>query len=579
MSNLLDTPQKESTNLQRKWIISPSSPEKASVLKNEINVSSSICEILVQRGIDNHAAAKQYFRPCLSTLHAPALMKDITKAVDRIQKAMEQKEKILIFGDYDVDGTTAVSLVYAALAQVYPKELLDFYIPHRYREGYGLSQAGIDFADSHGFGLIICLDCGIKSVELVAYAAEKNVDIIICDHHIPGGELPKAIAILNPKQNDCAYPYKELCGCGIGYKLMQAVYERLKIEVSELYKYHCLLATAIAADIVPITGENRVFAYHGVQQINKQPPASIAALLKLAAAQLPLTISTLVFVLAPRINAAGRMDDARKVINLLIEKDEEKALELAGFLHSDNTERKEVDKSITEEALEIISKDQEQRHKKANVVFKDTWHKGVVGIVASRIIENYYKPTIVLTLSNGLITGSARTVDGFNLYEAIHACRKYLTAYGGHFAAAGLSMQPEHYKDFKQAFENEVAATITEDALIPKLKINAEIKLNQITPNFYNVIKQMEPFGPENMRPVFMAKNVTDNGYSKIVKENHIRFVITNGEQSISGIGFNMSEKFQLLKKPFDIVFTLDENAWNDTTTIQLKVLDIRANS
>ena len=579
MSNLLDTPQKESTNLQRKWIISPSSPEKASVLKNEINVSSSICEILVQRGIDNHAAAKQYFRPCLSTLHAPALMKDITKAVDRIQKAMEQKEKILIFGDYDVDGTTAVSLVYAALAQVYSKELLDFYIPHRYREGYGLSQAGIDFADSHGFGLIICLDCGIKSVELVAYANEKNVDIIICDHHIPGGELPKAIAILNPKQNDCAYPYKELCGCGIGYKLMQAVYERLKIEVSELYKYHCLLATAIAADIVPITGENRVFAYHGVQQINKQPPASIAALLKLAAAQLPLTISTLVFVLAPRINAAGRMDDARKVINLLIEKDEEKALELAGFLHSDNTERKEVDKSITEEALEIISKDQEQRHKKANVVFKDTWHKGVVGIVASRIIENYYKPTIVLTLSNGLITGSARTVDGFNLYEAIHACRKYLTAYGGHFAAAGLSMQPEHYKDFKQAFENEVATTITEDALIPKLKINAEITLNQITPNFYNVIKQMEPFGPENMRPVFMAKNVTDNGYSKIVKENHIRFVITNGEQSISGIGFNMSEKFQLLKKPFDIVFTLDENAWNDTTTIQLKVIDIRATS
>ena len=579
MSNLLDTPQKESTNLQRKWIISPSSPEKASVLKNEINVSSSICEILVQRGIDNHATAKQYFRPCLSTLHAPALMKDITKAVDRIQKAMEQKEKILIFGDYDVDGTTAVSLVYAALAQVYSKELLDFYIPHRYREGYGLSQAGIDFADSHGFGLIICLDCGIKSVELVAYATEKNVDIIICDHHIPGGELPKAIAILNPKQNDCAYPYKELCGCGIGYKLMQAVYERLKIEVSELYKYHCLLATAIAADIVPITGENRVFAYHGVQQINKQPPASIAALLKLAAAQLPLTISTLVFVLAPRINAAGRMDDARKVINLLIEKDEEKALELAGFLHSDNTERKEVDKSITEEALEIISKDQQQQHKKANVVFKDTWHKGVVGIVASRIIENYYKPTIVLTLSNGLITGSARTVDGFNLYEAIHACRKYLTAYGGHFAAAGLSMQPEHYKDFKQAFENEVAATITEDALIPKLKINAEIKLNQITPNFYNVIKQMEPFGPENMRPVFMAKNVTDNGYSKIVKENHIRFVITNGEQSISGIGFNMSEKFQLLKKPFDIVFTLDENAWNDTTTIQLKVIDIRATS
>lgn len=571
------TQLKEFIDLQKKWIISSHQLEKANLLKKEININSTLCNILVQRGVETYEEAKEYFRPNLSDLHDPYLMKDMEKAVERIKTAVNNKEKILIFGDYDVDGTTAVSLVYSALAELYPKDFLDFYIPHRYREGYGLSKAGIDFAIDKRFSLIVCLDCGIKSVELVDYANDNDINIIICDHHLPGNELPKAVAILNPKQEDCRYPYKELCGCGIGYKLIFALYQNMGIDTSKLNKYLCFLATAIAADIVPMTGENRVLAFYGVRQINEHPPASIAALLKLAATELPLTISTLVFVLAPRINAAGRMDDAKKVIDLLIEDDKEKALELAGHLHKDNTDRKEVDKAITEDALEILSLDEEQQHKKTNVVFKDTWHKGVVGIVASRIIENYYKPTIVLTLSNGLITGSARTVEGFNLYEAIYSCRKHLTAFGGHFAAAGLSMVPKEYENFKQAFETAVATTITADALIPKLKIDAELNLEEITPTFYNIIKQMEPFGPENMRPVFIAKNVKDTGYSKVVKENHIRFVITNDKATITGIGFNMSEKFTLLRQSFDIVFTLDENIWNNTTSIQLKVIDIRA--
>lgn len=565
--------------MEKKWIISSAQESKTENLQKALGVSTTICEILVQRGIEDYEAAKKYFRPSLEELHSPWLMKGMEEAVTRIEIALQQKEKILIFGDYDVDGTTAVSLVYSALGEVFPKESLDYYIPHRYREGYGLSKAGIDFAIANNFSLIICLDCGIKSVELVDYANESKVDIIICDHHLPGNILPKAVAILNAKQADCGYPFKELCGCGVGFKLMIALYEKLKINVTKLYKYHCLLATAIAADIVPMTGENRVLAYYGVLQINTKPPASIAALLKLAAASIPLTISTLVFVLAPRINAAGRMDDARKVIDLLIEEDEEKALILAGHLHTDNTERKEVDKSITEEARALVLNDPSHLHKKTNVLFKDTWHKGVVGIVASRVIESYYKPTVVLTLSNGLITGSARSVEGFNLYEAIYSCREHLTAYGGHFAAAGLSLLPEKLSDFSQAFEDAVSSTITEDALIPKLKINAAINLEQITTEFYNIIKQMEPFGPENMRPIFIAKNVQDNGYSKVVKDHHIKFVVTNNIATITGIGFNMSEKFSLLRHPVDIVFTLDENVWNGNTSIQLKVIDLRASS
>lgn len=565
--------------MERKWIISPIAEAKAFALQKELGVSKTVCEILVQRGIENFDAAKKYFRPSLEELHSPWLMKGMTEAVSRIKTAFLQKEKVLIFGDYDVDGTTAVSLVYSALKEIFPTESLDYYIPHRYREGYGLSKAGIDFAIANNFSLIICLDCGIKSVELVDYANKNKVDIIICDHHLPGNILPNAVAVLNAKQADCSYPYKELCGCGVGFKLMIALYEQIGIDVSKLHKYHCLVATAIAADIVPMTGENRILAYYGVLQINAEAPASIAALLKLAAASIPLTISTLVFVLAPRINAAGRMDDARKVIDLLIEEDEEKALVLAGHLHSDNTDRKEVDKSITEEARALVLNDPFHSDKKTNVLFNESWHKGVVGIVASRVIETYYKPTIVLTLSNGLITGSARSVEGFNLYEAIYSCREHLTAYGGHFAAAGLSLLPDKLSDFAEAFENAVASTITDDALIPKLKINAELNLEQITPEFYNIIKQMEPFGPENMRPVFIARNVQDNGYSKVVKEQHIKFVLTNNIATVSGIGFNMSDKFSLLRKPVDIVFTLDENVWNGNTSIQLKVIDFRASS
>lgn len=562
--------------MQKRWNILQADDAKTNALRDRLSVNRTLCGILVQRGIDDFDKAKQYFRPQLTDLHDPWLMKDMDKAVARILTAFEKGEKILVFGDYDVDGTTSVASMYQFIHEVYSDT--DFYIPHRYREGYGVSKMGIDFAKENGFTLIISLDCGIKSVELITYAKETGIDFIVCDHHLPDKELPPAVAILNPKQADCNYPYKELCGCGVGFKLMTALAEKLGLPDESYLVYLDLLATAIAADIVPITGENRTMAFYGLKKVNENPCAGIAALMQLAGVQKYMHISNLVFVIAPRVNAAGRMDDAKKAVQLFVEKDPVKALAFAEMLHSDNADRREADSSITEEALALIQNDASSHTRKTTVVFQEHWHKGVVGIVASRLIETHYRPTIVLTKSGDYVAGSARSVTGFNLYEAIHACREHLLGYGGHFAAAGMTLLPENVQAFADAFEAEVCRLITDDLLIPEIIIDAEINFTEITPSLYSILTQMEPFGPENMRPVFIARKVLDTGFSKVVKEQHIRFVLKQNNITLTGIGFNMASKFPILQnqQPLDIVFTIDENDWNGEKNLQIKMIDLR---
>jgi single-stranded-DNA-specific exonuclease len=562
--------------MQKRWKILQAEEEAVSSLKEALHINRTLCKILVQRGINNFDKAKQYFRPQLSDLHDPWLMKDMDKAVTRICRAFEKKEKLLVFGDYDVDGTTAVASMFSYLNAIYDR--VDFYIPHRYREGYGVSRAGIDHAHETGCTLIISLDCGIKSVELIAYAQTLGIDFVVCDHHLPGKELPPAIAILNPKQADCSYPYKELCGCGVGLKLMMALSQKMDLPDSLWLEYLDLVATAIAADIVPITGENRVLAFFGLEKVNTNPCPGIRALMQLAGIQKQMHISSLVFVIAPRVNAAGRMDDARKAVQLFLERSYDKALAFAEMLHTDNIDRREADTNITEEALAMIKEDPAHHTRKTTVLFREHWHKGVVGIVASRLIESYYRPTIVLTKSGEYIAGSARSVAGFNLYEAIYACREHLLGYGGHFAAAGMTLLPENVELFADAFEKEVSALITEEQLVPEVIIDAEIGFPEINNSFYSILSQMEPFGPENMRPVFIARKVMDNGFSKIVKEQHVRFVLKQNNVTLTGIGFNMAAKFPLLqtRQPLDVLFTVDENEWNGEKNLQMKMIDIR---
>lgn len=564
--------------MTKRWNLLEADESKVQLLHDELKINKTLCRILVQRGIDDYSKSKTYFRPQLDMLHDPYLMKDMDKAVDRMKTAFGKKEKILVFGDYDVDGTTAVATMYQFLCHIYEKNLIEFYIPHRYREGYGVSKAGIDHAAENNITLIVSLDCGIKSADLVTYASTLGIDFIICDHHLPDKDLPAAAAILNPKQEDCNYPFKELCGCGVGFKLITALAQRYGIPQEEYYCYLDLVATAIAADIVPVTGENRILAYYGLERINTNPSPGIKALIHLGGIQKKLSISNVVFVIAPRVNAAGRMDDARKAVQMFIEKDYNKALQFAEQLHSDNSDRKEADSSITEEALYEIKNNTFLQTSKSTVVYKEHWHKGVVGIVASRLIETYYRPTVVLTRSGEIAAGSARSVTGFNLYEAIHACREYLLGYGGHFAAAGLTLLPQNVEAFKMKFEEVVNSTIDPQLLVPEIIIDAAIAFSDIKTAFYSIIQQMEPFGPENMRPVFIAKNVTETGYSKIVKEQHVRFVLKQGDSTLTGIGFNMADKFSLLlmKKPLDIVFTIDENEWNGQTSLQLKMIDYK---
>ena len=564
--------------MEKRWNIIPSDVNQTSLLREQLKISETICNILVSRGITDFEVAKDFYRPSLEKLHDPWLMKDMNKAVARIENAISQKEKILVFGDYDVDGTTSVASFYQFLTSIHDEALTDYYIPHRYKEGYGVSKAGIDFAKANEFTLIVCLDCGIKSVELIEYASTLGIDFIVCDHHLPGPEIPKAVAILNPKQADCNYPYKELCGCGVGFKLMMALATHFKLPETSYLEYIDLVAIAIAADIVPMNGENRILAYYGLKKINENPSLGVSTLIKLGSIKKKLTITNVVFVIAPRINAAGRMDDAKKAVQLFIEKDEKEALALGELLQSDNTERKEADSSITQEALEIINNNEYLINKKSCVVFNENWHKGVVGIVASRLIEHHYRPTIVLTQSDGIATGSARSIKGFNLYEAIYQCKEYLLAFGGHFAAAGLSMLPENIEKFTEKFEAVVTANVTDDMLIPEITIDANLNFSEINQTFFNIISQMEPFGPENMRPVFVARNVTNSGYSKLLKDQHVKFEVKQNGVAMSGIGFNMPEKADLVfsGQPFDIVFTIDENEFNGNTRLQMMVMDCK---
>jgi single-stranded-DNA-specific exonuclease len=561
---------------EKRWRIKTNNSVKVNKLAQELKINPVICHMLVQRGIETYDQAKHFFRPQLSHLHDPLLMKDMDKAVDRILQAFNNKEKILVFGDYDVDGTTAVACMYHFLKKNH--QPTEFYIPHRYREGYGVSKAGIDFAFENNFSLIISLDCGIKSVQLVKYAKELGIEFIICDHHLPDIELPPAIAILNPKQKNCHYPYKELCGCGIGFKLITALCNNLGIPDDEAYQYLDLVATAIAADIVPITGENRVLAYYGLKKANQQPNYGIKALSILSGLVKKMEINSLVFIIAPRVNAAGRMDDGRKAVLMFVAENVEEAMKWAEELHTDNTNRKETDTNITEEALAIIDGDEILIKRKSTVLFQPHWHKGVVGIVASRLIEHYYRPTIVLTQSGEYVAGSARSVSGFNVYEAIHQCKDLLLGYGGHFYAAGMTLETDKVEAFCQKFEEVVEASIHPELLIPEIVIDAEISFRDIRRPFYEILCQMEPFGPENLRPVFIAKNVYNTGYSKIVKGTHLRFSLKQDGAILSGIGFGMAEKMPLLatNNPLDVLFKIDENEWNGEKTLQLKIIDLR---
>jgi single-stranded-DNA-specific exonuclease len=562
--------------MQKRWTIQSDNKEQTDLLQKALNIHPVLCKILSQRGIDTFESAKDFFRPQLTALHDAWLMKDMDKAVDRILSAINNNERILVFGDYDVDGTTSVACMYQFLKKITAN--LDFYIPHRYREGYGVSKAGIDFAKENGFTLIISLDCGIKSVDLITYASELGIDFVVCDHHMPDKELPPAIAILNPKQKDCNYPYKELCGCGVGFKLITALADKLNLPAESFYEFLDMVAVAIAADIVPITGENRILAYHGLKKANENPNNGIKALSKLSGLQGQLHISNLVFMIAPRVNAAGRMDDASKAVQLFIAGTYEQALHYAEMLHSDNTDRKEADINTTQEALALIEENEQWVNNKSAVLFQPHWHKGVVGIVASRVIEHYYRPTIILTQSGEYAAGSARSVPGFNLYEAIHACKEHLLGYGGHFAAAGMTLETDKIDAFRKKFEEVVASTIHPDLLIPEIVIDAEISFREITWPFYNILCQMEPFGPENLRPVFIARNVIDTGYSKIVKEQHLRFSVRQNGISFTGIGFNMADHYDFLKNklPVDIVFKIDVNEWNGEKNLQLRVIDCR---
>lgn len=564
--------------MEKRWIVRLADETVVQSLQKQLDIHSALCRILSHRQIDTFEKAKHFFRPQLEDLHDPWQLKDMRLAVERINEARLKREKILVYGDYDVDGTTAVASLYDFLARQLPEATIDFYIPHRYREGYGVSKAGIDFARQHGFTLVIALDCGIKSIELINEAAQHGIDFIVCDHHLPDNALPKAAAILNPKQPGCPYPYKELCGCGIGFKLICALCKEWTLSMETAYAYLDLVATAIAADIVPMTGENRVLAFYGLKKANTQPNKGINALKKLSGLSRELLIENLVFMIAPRVNAAGRMDNARKAVQLFLSADDATAEQYATLLHADNSERKEADKQITEEALASIALHPAWKERNSTTVFNPAWHKGVVGIVASRLIEHYYRPTIVLTASGGLATGSARSVPGFNLYEALHACRELLLGYGGHYAAAGLTLEVDNVNAFREKFESVVSERLAPSMRIPALHIDAVVSLQDLTPGFFSVIRQMEPIGPENQRPLLLVRRVSDTGHSRIVKEQHIKFSLQQGSQLFNGIGFGLAAKFPLLenKQPVDIVFTLDENEWNGTKSLQLRVVDLR---
>ena len=563
-----------------RWTLKPKpSQDKIKHLAQALNVEDFVATLLIQRGIETFEDAKNFFRPSLEHLHDPYLMKDMDKAVARIELAIENQENILVFGDYDVDGTTAVSLVSSYLKSHYPN--IATYIPDRYDEGYGISFKGIDFADDNGFSLIIALDCGIKSIDHIAYAKAKNIDFIVCDHHRPGEFLPDAVAILDPKREDCTYPYDELCGCGVGFKLIQALGQNRNETIEDLVPYLDLVATAIAADIVPITGENRVLAYFGLQVINSDPRPGIKALVHQVKKKV-LDITDVVFIISPRINAAGRIKHGNHAVELLTEFNFEQAQQFASEIEQYNSDRKDLDKQITKEAFQQIIQNEEQ-DRFSTVVFQEDWHKGVIGIVASRLIETYYRPTLVFTKSGDKYAASARSVKGFDVYNALDACAEHLEQFGGHMYAAGMTLKAENYQIFKDAFEKQVSSTILPEMRTPEIEIDAEINFSDITPKLIRILKQFEPFGPQNMTPVFMTKDIKDTGYAKTLgsEEEHLRlFVKQSNSDGIAAIGFGLGKKLSIAQNQnqFQLAYSLAENEWNGTISTQLMLKDIRTN-
>ena len=560
-----------------RWTSKPQpKKEKIHKLAKELQVDTTIAKILCQRNIETFEEAKKYFRPSLEDIHNPFLMKDMDIAVARIETAIANNENILVFGDYDVDGTTAVSLVSSYLKTI--TQNIATYIPDRYAEGYGVSYMGIDFAQDNDFSLIIALDCGIKAIEKVDYAKEKNIDFIICDHHKPGKEIPKAVAVLNAKQEDCNYPFDELCGCGVGFKLIQALGVSRNQTIEDFLPYLDLVATAIAADIVPMNGENRALAYFGLQVINQNPRNGIKAIIH-QTKKTELTITDVVFIIAPRINAAGRMKHGNYAVELLTEMDFDSAIEFAAAIEIFNADRKDLDKKITDEAIiQIIDNEEENRF--TSVVYQEDWHKGVIGIVASRLIENYYRPTLVFTKSGDKLAASARSVKGFDVYDALLACEEFIEQFGGHKYAAGLTLLPENYENFKNKFEEVVKETIDKELLTPEISVDAEIELSEITPKFFRIIQQMAPFGPMNMKPTFKSTCVRDNGYGKQVgaDKTHLKLNVFQGDnkKTYNAIGFNLGDKMAFVQNDFDIVYALDENEWNGYKTVQLLLKDLK---
>ncbi len=579
--------------MKKRWVLkNQGDPEAIASLSKELNVSFHIANLLVQRGITNYDTARDFFRPELSQLHDPFLMKDMDIAVERINRAIQEGEKILVYGDYDVDGTSAVALVYSFLKKHH--DAVDFYIPDRYLEGYGISNQGIDFAASERYSLVIALDCGIKAIEKIEYAASLGIDFIICDHHRPGSEIPKAVAVLDPKREDCSYPYDELSGCGLGFKLVQAYAMKYEIPFEELYCYLDLVAISIASDIVLITGENRILAYYGLKLINTNPRPGIEAVLQYSnISRKPilqqskncifsrqLNINDLVFLVGPRINAAGRMESGKNSVLILISENLEDALTIGKNIDTNNTDRRNKDALITQQAIDMINGNEKLLKAKSTVVYQPDWHKGVIGIVASRLTETFYRPTIVLTDSNGLICGSARSVKDFDIYDAIDECKDLLEHFGGHKYAAGLSLRTENLAAFTQKFERIVTERLEVHMLVPEIEVDAHLELSDINQKFFDVLEQFAPFGPGNMTPVFRTNGVVDLGKVRVVGEKHLKLHITYPEKSVyfDAIAFQQKTYFEHIKNgdPFNICYTIEINEWNNTVKLQLNIKDIK---
>ncbi|HAF28833.1 MAG TPA: single-stranded-DNA-specific exonuclease RecJ [Bacteroidales bacterium] len=572
--------------MEKRWVLKQQgSKEENEKLANELNIDPILANLLIQRGVRNFDQARAFFRPELSDLHDPFLMKDMNLAIERIEKAIQQNENILVYGDYDVDGTTSVALVYSFLKEFYDN--VGYYVPDRYSEGYGISLQGVQFAQDNGFSLIIALDCGIKANEKIDYAKKNGIDFIVCDHHVPGDELPKAVAVLDPKRPDCTYPFADLSGCGVGFKLIQAYAKTNNIPFENLIPYLDLVVVSIASDIVSITNENRILAHYGLIQLNKNPREGLKSIINLSGlADKEIAVEDIVFKIGPRINAAGRMESADKAVDLLLADNARSAKVAANSVNFFNDARKNIDRNITQDALRMLANEQEFGKRKATVLYNSKWHKGVVGIVASRLIETYYRPTIVLTASNGLATGSARSVVGFDIYQAIESCNDLLENFGGHMYAAGLTLKIENVPEFIERFENVVCKTIQDEMLIPQVDIDSRLDLSKIDAKFYRILKQFQPFGPGNMSPVFVTKNVADNGEGRIVglSKEHLKLSLIQEDdpfRNYPAIAFQQADLYDYIHSGdyFDICYSIDENSFRGVTNLQLNIKDIKVNS